>query len=57
MNATDSLQNVILCHLGIDTSNADRMVTEICEVAKNANVDVARAGVELQLRAKDECPF
>lgn len=57
VNATDSLQNVILCHLGIDTSNADRMVAEICEVAKNANVDVARAGAEWQLRAKNECPF
>lgn len=57
VNATDSLQNVILCHLGIDTSNAVRMVAEIREVAKNANVDVARAGAEWRLRAKDECPF
>ena len=56
-NATDSLQNVILCHLSADNSDADRMVSEIQKIVPGANVCVARAGLEFELRNMYECPF
>lgn len=56
-NATDSLQNVILCHLSADNSDADRMVSEIQKIVPRANVCVAERGLEVELRNKNECPF
>lgn len=56
-NATDSLQNVILCHLSEQNSDAERMVNEVQKIVPGANVDYARAGLEVELRRADECPF
>ena len=57
VNATDSLQTVILCHLGQETTEPMECVTEIQKVANKANVFVAERGVEIELRNKNECPF
>ena len=57
VNATDSLQTVILCHLGQETTEPEECVAEIQKVANKANVCVAERGVEIELRKKGECPF
>ena len=57
VNATDSLQTVILCHLGQETAEHEECVTEIQKVANKANVFVAERGLEVELRNKNECPF
>lgn len=56
-NKTDSLQNVILCHLSRDNSDADECVAEVKKIAPLANVDYAAAGKEWILRNGKECPF
>lgn len=56
-NATDSLQNVILCHLSEQNSDAERMVAEIQKVVPWANVCVAESGLEIFLVNKNHCPF
>lgn len=56
-NATDSLQTVILCHLGQETTEPEECVAEVQKIVPSANVDVARAGLEVELRNMDECPF
>ena len=56
-NASDNLQNVILCHLSTENADAERMVADIQNVAPGANVCVAERGVEIELRNKNECPF
>ena len=56
-NATDSLETVILLHMGQETCDPIECVEEIQKVAKNAYVDYARAGLEVELRKKGECPF
>lgn len=57
VNATDSLQTVILCHLGQETTEPEECVTEIQKVANKANVCVAERGLEVLLRDNNECPF
>lgn len=57
VNATDSLQTVILCHLGRETTEPMECVAEIQKVANKANAYVAERGVEVLLRKKGECPF
>ena len=57
VNATDSLQTVILCHLGQETTEPEECVAEIQKVANKANVFVAMAGLEVELRNAGECPF
>lgn len=56
-NKSDALQNVILCHLGGDTTDADECVAEVKKIAPLANVDYAAAGKEWILRNGKECPF
>lgn len=56
-NKSDSLQNVILCHLSRDNSDADECVTEVKKIAPLANVDYAAAEKEWILRNGKECPF
>ena len=56
-NATDSLETVILLHMGQETCDPIECVEEIQKVAKNAYVDYAMAGLEVELRKKGECPF
>ena len=57
VNATDSLQTVILCHLGQETTEPEECVAEVQKIVPGANVDYARAGLEIELRKKGECPF
>lgn len=56
-NNSNALRNVILCHLSRDNANAEEMVAEVQKIVPGANVDYARAGLEVELRRADECPF
>ncbi len=56
-NATDALQTVLLLHMGQGTCNPIECVAEIQKVANKAYVDYARAGLEVELKKKGECPF
>lgn len=56
-NYSDSLQNVIMCHLSSENADSDSFIEKMKKVAKNANVDVAEAGKEWLLRNPNECPF
>lgn len=57
VNATDNLQNVILCHLGRETTEPEECVDEVQKIVPQANVCVAERGLEVELRKKGECPF
>ena len=56
-NYSDSLQNVIMCHLSAENSDRDSFIEKMKKVAYGANVDVAERGKEWVLRKGDECPF
>ena len=56
-NYSDSLQNVIMCHLSTENADRDSFIEKMKKVARNANVDVAEPGNELVLRKGDEPPF
>lgn len=56
-NYSDSLQNVIMCHLSSENSDRDSFIEKMKKVAYGANVDVAERGKEWVLRKGDECPF
>ena len=56
-NKSDALQNVILCHLSRDNSDAKECVAEVKKIAPMAHVDVAQGGKEWILRNGKECPF
>lgn len=57
VNSTDSLQTVILCHLGQETTEPMECVADIQKIVPWANVCVAEKGLEVELRNKNECPF
>lgn len=54
-NNSDSLQNIILCHLSNDNANPEECKAEVEKVAK-CPVYVARKGLEVELR-ESGCPF
>lgn len=56
-NKTDSLQNVILCHLSRDNAVPSECVAEVKKIAPMAYVDVAQGGKEWILKNGKECPF
>lgn len=56
-NYSDSLQNVIMCHLSSENADRDSFIEKMKKVAKNANVDVAEPGKEWLLTNPNECPF
>lgn len=56
-NYSDSLQNVIMCHLSSENSDKDLFIEKMKKVACGANVDVAERNKEWVLRKGDECPF
>lgn len=56
-NYSDSLQNVIMCHLSSENSDRDSFIEKMKKVACGANVDVAEPNKEWVLRKGDECPF
>lgn len=55
-NNSDSLQNIILCHLSNDNANPEECKAEVEKVAK-CPVYVARKGLEVELMNGNECPF
>ena len=57
VNYSDSLQNVIMCHLSSENADRDSFIEKMKKVAKNANVDVAVAGKSCDLKNPSECPF
>lgn len=56
-NYSDSLQNVIMCHLSSENADSDSFIEKMKKVACGANVDVAERNKEWILRKGDECPF
>ncbi len=56
-NYSDSLQNVIMCHLSSENADKDLFIEKMKKVACGANVDVAEHNKEWILRKGDECPF
>lgn len=56
-NDSDSLQNVIMCHLSSENSDKDSFIEKMKKVACGANVDVAIAGKSWDLKNPSECPF
>ena len=56
-NYSDSLQNVIMCHLSSENADSDSFIGKIKKVACGANVDVAERGKEWVLANPNECPF
>lgn len=56
-NYSDSLQNVIMCHLSSENADRDSFVEKMKKVACGANVDVAVAGKSWDLKNPSECPF
>ena len=57
MNNSDALQSIILCHLGLDSTDKDRIIAEIQQAAPQANVDVAEQGKSWSLQNPNSCPF
>lgn len=56
-NYSDSLQNVIMCHLSSENSDSDSFIEKMKKVACGANVDVAERNKEWLLTNPNECPF
>lgn len=56
-NYSDSLQNVIMCHLSSENSDRDSFIEKMKKVAYGANVDVAERNKEWLLANPNECPF
>lgn len=56
-NYSDSLQNVIMCHLSSENADRDSFIKKMKKVACGANVDVAERNKEWLLANPNECPF
>lgn len=56
-NDSDSLQNVIMCHLSSENADSDSFIAKMKNAVNGANVDVAEQGKSWILRKGDECPF
>lgn len=56
-NDSDSLQNVIMCHLSSENADKDSFIAKMKNSVNGANVDVAEQGKSWILRKGDECPF
>lgn len=56
-NDSDSLQNVIMCHLSSENADKDSFIAKMKNVVNGANVDVAVAGKSWDLKNPSECPF
>lgn len=57
VNYSDSLQNVIMCHLSSENADSDSFIEKMKKVACGANVDVAVAGKSWDLKNPNECTF
>lgn len=56
-NDSDSLQNVIMCHLSSENADKESFIAKMKNAVNGANVDVAEQGKSWILRKGDECPF
>lgn len=56
-NDSDSLQNVIMCHLSSENADKDSFIEKMKKVACGANIDVAERNKEWLLTNPNECPF
>ena len=56
-NASDQLQNVIMCHLSKENADAGKFIEKMKKAVPNVNMCVAEPGMELALRNPGECPF
>lgn len=56
-NDSDSLQNVIMCHLSSENADKDSFIEKMKNAVNVANVDVAVAGKSWDLKNPSECPF
>lgn len=56
-NDSDSLQNVIMCHLSSENADKDSFIAKMKNAVNVANVDVAEQGKSWILRRGDEPPF
>lgn len=56
-NYSNSLQNVIMCHLSSENADRDSFIEKMKKVAPAANVDVTAAGKSWDLKNPNKCPF
>lgn len=56
-NNSNSLQNVIMCHLSSENADKARFIEKMQKAVPGANVCVAEPGMELELRNPGKCPF
>lgn len=56
-NASDQLQNIIMCHLSKENADAGKFIEKMQKAVPWANVDVAEPGECWKLRNPGECPF
>lgn len=56
-NDSDSLQNVIMCHLSSENSDKDSFIKKMKNAVNEANVDVAEQGKSWILNNPSKCPF
>lgn len=56
-NDSDSLQNVIMCHLSSENADKDSFIAKMKNAVNGANVDVAERNKEWLLANPNECPF
>ena len=56
-NDSDSLQNVIMCHLSSENADSDSFIKKMKNAVNGANVDVAGQGKSWILNNPSKCPF
>lgn len=56
-NYSDSLQNVIMCHLSSENADKDSFIAKMKNAVNVANVDVAEQGKSWILNNPSKCPF
>lgn len=56
-NDSDSLQNIIMCHLSSENADKDSFIAKMKNAVNGANVDVAEQGKSWILNNPSKCPF
>ena len=56
-NDSDSLNNVIMCHLSSENADKDIFIAKMKNAVNGANVDVAEQGKSWSLNNPSKCPF
>lgn len=56
-NDSDSLQNVIMCHLSSENADKDIFIEKMKNAVNGANVDIAEQGKSWSLNNPSKCPF